>query len=71
MVPEYLDIFILKNESQLLSHTQMVKNLPAMQKTQVQALGWEEPLEKGMAKPLQYSHPENPVGRGTWQAYNP
>ena len=28
---------------------QMVKNLPAMQETQVQALGWEDPLEKGMA----------------------
>ena len=27
---------------------QMVKNLPAMQETQVQSLGWEEPLEKGM-----------------------
>ena len=28
--------------------TQMVKNLPAMKETQVQALGWEDPLEKGM-----------------------
>ena len=27
----------------------MVKNLPAMQDTQVQSLGWEDPLEKGMA----------------------
>ena len=27
---------------------QMVKNLPAMQETQVQSLGWEDPLEKGM-----------------------
>ena len=27
----------------------MVKNLPAMQKTQVQSLDQEEPLEKGMA----------------------
>ena len=27
----------------------MVKNLPAMQKTQVQPLDQEEPLEKGMA----------------------
>ena len=27
----------------------MVKNLPAMQETQVQSLGWEDPLEKGMA----------------------
>ena len=27
----------------------MVKNLPSMQETQVQSLGWEDPLEKGMA----------------------
>ena len=27
----------------------MVKNLPAMQETQVQFLGWEDPLEKRMA----------------------
>ena len=27
----------------------MVKNLPAVQKTQVQSLGQEDPLEKGMA----------------------
>ena len=26
-----------------------VKNLPAMQETQVQSLGWEDPLEEGMA----------------------
>ena len=25
------------------------KNLPAMQETRVQSLGWEDPLEKGMA----------------------
>ena len=28
--------------------TQMVKNLPAMQKTWVRALGQEDPLEEGM-----------------------
>ena len=28
---------------------QMVKNLPAMQETWVQFLGWEDPLEKGIA----------------------
>ena len=28
---------------------QMVKNPTAMQETQVQSLGWEDPLEKGMA----------------------
>ena len=29
----------------------MVKNLPAMQETQVQSLGQEDTLEKGMAAP--------------------
>ena len=28
---------------------QTVKNLPARQETQVQSLGWEDPLEEGMA----------------------
>ena len=27
----------------------MVENLPAKQETQVPSLGWEDPLEKGMA----------------------
>ena len=29
--------------------TQMAKNLPAMQETWLWSLGWEDPLEKGMA----------------------
>ena len=29
--------------------TQLVKNLPAMQETWVQSLGWADPLEKGKA----------------------
>ena len=28
---------------------QTVKNLPAVQETRVRSLGWEDPLEKGMA----------------------
>ena len=28
---------------------QLVKNLPAMQETWIQSLGWEDPLEEGMA----------------------
>ena len=28
---------------------QMVKNPPAMQETWVQSMGWDDPLEKGMA----------------------
>ena len=47
---------------------QMVKNLPAMQETRVQSLGREDPLEKGMATPLQYSCLENPMDRGAWWA---
>ena len=34
----------------LVAHT--VKNLPAMQETQVPSLGWEDPLEKRMATHL-------------------
>ena len=47
---------------------QMVTNLPALQETQVRSLGGEDPLEKGMASPLQYSCLENPMDRGAWQA---
>ena len=28
---------------------QMVKNLPAMQETWIRPLGWQDPLEEGMA----------------------
>ena len=31
---------------------QMIKNLPAVQETQVRSLGQEKPLEKGMATPI-------------------
>ena len=43
---------ILKNLHKIFIRSgvaQMVKKLPAMQETQVQSLGWEDPLEKGMA----------------------
>ena len=42
---------------------QMLKNLPPVQETQVQSLGWEDPLEKGNRNPLQYSCLENPHGQ--------
>ena len=44
----------------------MVKNPSAKEEMQVQCLGWEDPLEKGMANPLQYSCLENPMGREAW-----
>ena len=34
----------------------------------VLSLGQEDPLEKGMATPLQYSCLENSMDRGAWQA---
>ena len=45
----------------------MVKNLPAMKETWVRSLGWEDPLEEGMAS---YSSNlmENSMDRGAWQA---
>ena len=39
----------------------MVKNSPAMQETWVQSLGWEDPLEKGMA-----THPSILAWRIPW-----
>ena len=42
---------------------QTVKYLPAMWETQVQSLGWEDLLEKGMAPCL-----ENSMDRGAWRA---
>ena len=38
---------------------QLVKHMPAIRETWVQSLGWEDPLEKGTAHPLQYSGLEN------------
>ena len=49
--------------------TQAVKNLPEMWKTQVQSLGWEDPLEKGMAGHLVWnSCLESSMDRGAWWA---
>ena len=46
---------------------QLVKNLPAVQGTWVQSLGWEDLLEKGMAGyPLQYSGLENFTDGSPW-----
>ena len=38
---------------------QLVNNPPAMQKTWVQSLGWEDSPGKGKGYPLQYSGLEN------------
>ena len=48
--------------------TQMGKNLPAMQETWVQSLGWEDPLEKGMATRSSILGLESSMDRGAWWA---
>ena len=46
----------------------MVKNLPAMQETWVQSLGWEGPLEEGMTTQSSILAWRIPMDGGTWQA---
>ena len=48
--------------------TQMVKNQPAVQETRIQTLGWEDPLEKGMAIHSSILAWIIPMDRGTWRA---
>ena len=48
----------------------MVKTLSAMQETRVQRLGWEEPLEKGLATYSNILAWKIPMDRGAWQAKN-
>ena len=47
---------------------QRVKNLTAMQETQVRFLDWEDILEKGMAAHSSNSCLENSKDRGAWRA---
>ena len=47
---------------------QSVTNLPALQETQVQSLGWEDPLEEGMETHSTILAWRIPMDRGTWWA---
>ena len=47
---------------------QMVKNPPAMSETWVRSLGWEDPLEEGMATHSSIFAWRIPMDRGAWQA---
>ena len=58
-------VFVFIFRPSLVAH--MVKNLPAVQKTQVWSLGWEDPLEKGMATQASNSCLENPMDKGIWR----
>ena len=47
---------------------QMVKNPPAMQKTWIRSLGWEDHQEKGMATHFGILAWRIPMDRGAWWA---
>ena len=47
---------------------QTVKNLPAMPETWVPSLGWEDPLEEGMATLSSILAWRIPMDRGAWKA---
>ena len=47
---------------------QTIKNLPAMRETLVRYLGWEDPLEEGMATHSSILAWKIPIDRGAWWA---
>ena len=47
---------------------QTVKNLPVMQETWVPSLGWEDPLEQGLATHSSILAWRILMDRGAWQA---
>ena len=50
------------------SLVEMVENLPAMRKTWVRSLDWEDPLEEGMAAHSTILAWRILMDEGTWQA---
>jgi len=46
----------------------MIKNLPAMWETWGLSLGWEDPLEEGMATDFSILAWRIPMDRGAWRA---
>ena len=57
--------FIMKVASLV---AQTVKNLPAGQETRVLLLGWEDPLQEGMATHSSIIAWRIPLDRGAWRA---
>ena len=55
----YLLPGLIQSEGWASLIAQLVNNLPAMQDTPVQFLGWEDLLNQGKGYPLQYSGLEN------------
>ena len=63
---EGIDYPLLYSQASLVA--QSVKNLPAMWETWVQSLGWEDPLEEGMATHSSILAWRISMNRGAWWA---
>ena len=63
--PHIWDCLLFRKTSMVV---QLVKNLLAVQETQVPSLGWGDPVEKEMANQFQYFCLGNPMDRGNWWA---
>ena len=50
---------------------QTVKNPPAMRETWAQSLGWEHPLEEGIATLSSILALRIPMDKGAWLGYSP
>ena len=60
------EIIQLTSKIQAIQLARMVKNLPPMWETWVWSLGWEDPLEEGMANHSSVLSWRIPMDRGTW-----
>ena len=65
---EIIDIALCKFKVSASLVAQMVKNSLAMQDTWVRSLGWEDPLEEGMATHSSILAWGIPMDRGPWWA---
>ena len=71
ILQDYIEYLLWVNIQYLLWASllaQLVKNLPAMWKTWVWSLGWEDPLEEGMTTHSSTPAWRIPMDRGAWQA---
>ena len=50
-LPHFVDCELIESRGSFsfISNDSAIKNLPAVQETWVRSLGWEDPLEEGMA----------------------
>uniref|UniRef100_A0AC11DST7 Coiled-coil domain containing 141 n=1 Tax=Ovis aries TaxID=9940 RepID=A0AC11DST7_SHEEP len=62
---------LLHDHELLLAKLKMVKNLPVMQETLVQSLGWEDLLEKVMTIPTPVFLPGESHGQWSLVGYSP